>query len=62
MRSTFVFMAIVLVLLFGWYSNVAVELGLRQPGEGVPEAVLVAIAVIFLLLMRRRPALKSVAH
>ena len=62
MRSTFMVMAVLLILLLGWYSQIAVELGLRHNGHAVPDIGLIAAIAALVLLMRRRPAMKSVTH
>lgn len=63
MRSVFPVIAIVILLLVGWYSNFAVMIGLRS-GGGVtlPKEAIAAIVVGVLLLARRRTSVKSVTH
>lgn len=63
MRAVFPIIAVLILLLVGWYSNFAVMIGLRA-GGGVtlPKEAIAAIVVGILLLARRRPTVKSVSH
>lgn len=63
MRSVYLILATIVLLLVGWYSNFAVLIGLRS-GGGVtlPKEAVVAILVGLVVLARRRPTVKSVTH
>ena len=63
MRSVVLVIAVLILLLVGWYSNLAVMIGLRS-GGGVtlPKEAVAAIFIGVILLARRRPRVRSVTH
>lgn len=63
MRSVFPVIALLILLLVGWYSNFAVMIGLRS-GGGVtlPKEAVAAIVIGVVLIARRRHSVKSVTH